>query len=92
MINLNIICLLDVCLILSFVFDFVFGLLNWVAIFFLQVKFPQGIEMLNIFKNYSAKISILDDFGFYESRQKAMLDKRVRPLEPQLEHSQVNYC
>ncbi|KAJ8638955.1 hypothetical protein MRB53_015649 [Persea americana] len=53
-----------------------------------EVKFPQGIEMLNIFKNYSAKTSILDDFGFYDSRQKAMQDKRVRSLEPHLEPSQ----
>ncbi|XP_058101045.1 YTH domain-containing protein ECT4-like isoform X2 [Magnolia sinica] len=45
-----------------------------------EVKFPQGIEMLNIFKNFTAKTSILDDFGFYESRQKAMQEKRIRPL------------
>ncbi|XP_058095389.1 YTH domain-containing protein ECT4-like [Magnolia sinica] len=53
-----------------------------------EVRFHQGIEMLNIFKNYSAKTSILDDFGFYESRQKAMQDKRTRPLTPHLEHLQ----
>ncbi|KAG9448087.1 hypothetical protein H6P81_014215 [Aristolochia fimbriata] len=50
-----------------------------------EVKFPQGIEMLNIFKNYSAKTSILDDFGFYESRQKAMQDKKIRPVTPHVE-------
>jgi len=26
--------------------------------------------MLNIFKNYSAKTSLLDDFDFYENREK----------------------
>eukprot|EP01018_Ginkgo_biloba_P026777 Gb_38284 [translate_table: standard] len=43
-----------------------------------EVKFEQGIEMLNIFKNYVSKMSILDDFQFYESRQKAMQEKRAR--------------
>ncbi|KAK9131602.1 hypothetical protein Scep_011130 [Stephania cephalantha] len=43
-----------------------------------EIRFPQGIEMLNIFKNYSAKTSILDDFAFYEGRQKAMNDKRIK--------------
>eukprot|EP00268_Persea_americana_P035348 TRINITY_DN348_c0_g1_i1.p1 TRINITY_DN348_c0_g1~~TRINITY_DN348_c0_g1_i1.p1 ORF type:complete len:609 (-),score=137.71 TRINITY_DN348_c0_g1_i1:532-2358(-) len=53
-----------------------------------EVKFSQGIEMLNVFKNYSAKTSILDDFPFYEGRQKAMQGKRIRPLSPNLEHLQ----
>lgn len=34
--------------------------------------------MLNIFKNYSSKTSILDDFQFYENRQRAMQEKRTR--------------
>ncbi|OVA01376.1 YTH domain [Macleaya cordata] len=49
-----------------------------------EVRLPQGIEMLNIFKNYSSKTSILDDFAFYESRQKAMQEKRTRPSTPHL--------
>ncbi|KAF8412606.1 hypothetical protein HHK36_000575 [Tetracentron sinense] len=53
-----------------------------------EVRFPQGIEMLNIFKNYMSKTSILDDFSFYESRQKAMQDKRIRPPTPHLDHGQ----
>ncbi|KAM5586918.1 YTH domain-containing protein ECT3 [Rosa sericea] len=47
-----------------------------------EVKFLQGIEMLNIFKNYSSKTSILDDFDFYESRQKVMQEKRIRQSTP----------
>ncbi|KAL3701439.1 hypothetical protein R1sor_019461 [Riccia sorocarpa] len=43
-----------------------------------EVKFEQGLEMLNIFKNYASKTSILDDFQFYESRQRAMQEKRAR--------------
>ncbi|XP_043689909.1 YTH domain-containing protein ECT4-like isoform X2 [Telopea speciosissima] len=53
-----------------------------------EVKSPQGIEMLNIFKNHSSKTSILDDFGFYEGRQKAMQEKRARPPTPCWDHVQ----
>ncbi|XP_077227235.1 YTH domain-containing protein ECT4-like [Tasmannia lanceolata] len=55
-----------------------------------EVKLSQGLEMLNILKNYSAKTSILDDFGFYEHRQKAMQDKKIRPFTPLLENLQLN--
>lgn len=34
--------------------------------------------MLKIFKDYVSKTSILDDFIFYEGRQKAMQEKRAR--------------
>ncbi|KAJ8759061.1 hypothetical protein K2173_003299 [Erythroxylum novogranatense] len=37
-----------------------------------EVELNQGIEMLNIFKNYESHSSILDDFLFYEERQKAI--------------------
>lgn len=37
----------------------------------------QGIEMLNIFKNYERYSSILDDFHFYEQRQKAMQERKA---------------
>ncbi|XP_061986503.1 YTH domain-containing protein ECT1-like isoform X1 [Populus nigra] len=53
-----------------------------------EVKFPQGIEILNIFKNYVTKTSILDDFDFYESRQKVMQEKRPRPFIPHSDHKQ----
>lgn len=48
-----------------------------------EVRFLQGIEMLNIFKNFVSKTSILDDFDFYESRQKVMQEKRTRHSIPQ---------
>ncbi|KAH9330460.1 hypothetical protein KI387_002568, partial [Taxus chinensis] len=41
-----------------------------------EIKLSLGIEMLNIFKNFSLKTSILDDFMFYENRQKTMQDKK----------------
>ncbi|KAH7550557.1 hypothetical protein JRO89_XS13G0217500 [Xanthoceras sorbifolium] len=43
-----------------------------------EVKLEQGIEMLNIFKNYETDMSILDDFEFYEDRQKAMQERKAR--------------
>ncbi|XP_022714645.1 uncharacterized protein LOC111274341 isoform X2 [Durio zibethinus] len=43
-----------------------------------EVKLEQGIEMLNIFKSYETDISILDDFDFYEDRQKAMQERKAR--------------
>ena len=56
----------------------------------LQVKLPQGIDILNIFKNHVTKTSILDDFDYYESRQKVMQEKRPRPLIPHFDHKQVS--
>eukprot|EP00252_Welwitschia_mirabilis_P017493 TRINITY_DN3876_c0_g3_i2.p1 TRINITY_DN3876_c0_g3~~TRINITY_DN3876_c0_g3_i2.p1 ORF type:complete len:614 (-),score=83.14 TRINITY_DN3876_c0_g3_i2:158-1999(-) len=41
-----------------------------------EIKFEQGIEMLKIFKNYALKTSILDDFSYYEGRQKAVREKK----------------
>lgn len=41
-----------------------------------EVGLKQGIEMLNIFKSYSAKTSMLDDFNFYENREKSLKTKR----------------
>ncbi|KAK7843764.1 yth domain-containing family protein 2 [Quercus suber] len=43
-----------------------------------EVKLEQGIEMLNIFKNYETDMSILDDFDYYEERQKAMQERKAR--------------
>ncbi|XP_059456816.1 YTH domain-containing protein ECT4 [Corylus avellana] len=43
-----------------------------------EVKLEQGIEMLNILKNYETEMSILDDFDFYEERQKAMQERKAK--------------
>ncbi|XP_047330601.1 YTH domain-containing protein ECT2-like [Impatiens glandulifera] len=43
-----------------------------------EVKLEQGIEMLKIFKSHSSKTCILDDFGFYEARQKVILEKKAK--------------
>ncbi|KAF0930617.1 hypothetical protein E2562_033814 [Oryza meyeriana var. granulata] len=43
-----------------------------------EVRLDQGIHMLTIFKNHEAETTILEDFDFYEQREKAMLDVRQR--------------
>lgn len=43
-----------------------------------EVKLEQGLQMLKIFKDHSSKTSILDDFAFYENRQKLMQEKRAK--------------
>lgn len=45
---------------------------------YLQVKLEQGLEMLNLFKDYESEMSILDDFDFYEDREKAMQDRKAK--------------
>ncbi|MQL73968.1 hypothetical protein Taro_006306, partial [Colocasia esculenta] len=48
-----------------------------------EVKLEQGLEMLNIFKKHEADMSILDDFAFYEERQKAMVERKARQQQQQ---------
>ncbi|KAF3519213.1 hypothetical protein DY000_02064306, partial [Brassica cretica] len=43
-----------------------------------ELRLPQGSEVLNIFKSYAAKTSIIDDFDFYENREKVMVQKKLR--------------
>lgn len=50
-------------------------MLNYIAV---QVKFEKGIEILKIFKEYTSKTCILDDFGFYEAREKATQEKKAK--------------
>ncbi|XP_071701967.1 uncharacterized protein [Rutidosis leptorrhynchoides] len=45
-----------------------------------EIRFKKGIEMLKVFKNYVSKTSILDDFMYYESRQKILLEEKARLL------------
>ncbi|KAK3006418.1 hypothetical protein RJ639_016684, partial [Escallonia herrerae] len=43
-----------------------------------EVKLEQGVEMLKIFKDHDADMSILDDFIFYNEREKALQEKKAR--------------
>ncbi|KAL6008693.1 hypothetical protein ACLOJK_021919, partial [Asimina triloba] len=45
-----------------------------------EVRYMEGMGMLSIFKNYSQKMSILDDFMYYEDRQKLMQAEKSRLL------------
>jgi len=50
----------------------------------LQVKLDQGLQVLKIFKDHVCKTSILDDFSFYDGREKIVQQiksKRQYPVE-----------
>ncbi|CAI9285436.1 unnamed protein product [Lactuca saligna] len=46
-----------------------------------EVKLEVGIAMLKIFKDHDAETSILDDFGFYDEREKDLQEKRSKDRE-----------
>lgn len=41
-----------------------------------EVKLEQGLQMLTIFKSHEAETTILEDFDFYEQREKALQENR----------------
>ncbi|XP_021714930.1 uncharacterized protein LOC110682894 isoform X2 [Chenopodium quinoa] len=43
-----------------------------------EIKLEQGLQMLKIFKEHTSKTCILDDFGFYEVRQKTIQEKKAK--------------
>ncbi|XP_076908380.1 YTH domain-containing protein ECT4-like [Bidens hawaiensis] len=43
-----------------------------------EVKLVQGLQMIKIFKEHSSKQCILDDFEFYEDRQKKIQHKKAK--------------
>ncbi|KAJ6689866.1 hypothetical protein OIU85_006188 [Salix viminalis] len=43
-----------------------------------EIMYKQGLEMLKMFKNLPLKTSILDDFVYYENRQKIMQEEKAR--------------
>ncbi|KAM7480823.1 hypothetical protein LguiB_005406 [Lonicera macranthoides] len=45
-----------------------------------EVKLEEGIEMLKIFKEHEADTSIVDDFEFYNEREKVLHEKKARQL------------
>ena len=44
------------------------------------MKLEQGVEILKIFKEYDAQTSILDDFEFYDEREKVLQERKTRQL------------
>ncbi|XP_018449236.1 uncharacterized protein LOC108820723 isoform X2 [Raphanus sativus] len=51
-----------------------------------EVGLEQGREMLNIFDSCEMRSSILDDFSFYEERQRAIQDRKARQQRAVLEN------
>ncbi|KAL2528279.1 uncharacterized protein Fot_20880 [Forsythia ovata] len=45
-----------------------------------EIHYNKGMEMLKIFKNYISKTSLLDDFMYYENRQKILHEEKARLL------------
>ncbi|KAI3883982.1 hypothetical protein MKW92_034466, partial [Papaver armeniacum] len=45
-----------------------------------EIHHKPEIDMLNIFKNYVAKTSLLDDFMYYKERQRIMQEEKKRYL------------
>ncbi|PIN05579.1 putative high-glucose-regulated protein [Handroanthus impetiginosus] len=43
-----------------------------------EVKLEQGLQMLKIFKEHTSKQCILDDFDFYEDRQRRIQEKKAK--------------
>ncbi|CAA0821492.1 evolutionarily conserved C-terminal region 5 [Striga hermonthica] len=43
-----------------------------------EVKLEQGIEMLKIFKGHDPETSLLDDFQFYDEREKTFLERKAK--------------
>ncbi|KAM1995080.1 hypothetical protein ACFX15_028175 [Malus domestica] len=43
-----------------------------------EVKLEPGLKIIKIFKEHISKTCILDDFGFYEARQKTIQEKKAK--------------
>ncbi|KAL9459023.1 hypothetical protein AB3S75_007838 [Citrus x aurantiifolia] len=43
-----------------------------------EIKLEQGLKLIKIFKDHPSKTCILDDFGFYETRQKTIQEKKAK--------------
>ncbi|XP_062187172.1 YTH domain-containing protein ECT3-like isoform X2 [Phragmites australis] len=43
-----------------------------------EVKLEKGLQVLKIFKDHVCKTSILDDFGFYDNREKMMQERKAK--------------
>ncbi|XP_017219131.1 YTH domain-containing protein ECT4 isoform X2 [Daucus carota subsp. sativus] len=51
-----------------------------------EIRYEKGVEMLKIFKHYTSKTSLLDDFMYYENRQKLLKQEKARRLLKNYEH------
>ncbi|GMJ09971.1 evolutionarily conserved C-terminal region 7 [Hibiscus trionum] len=51
-----------------------------------EIMYKQGMEMLKVFKNHTMKTSLLDDFMYYENRQRIMQEEKGRLLMKSFEN------
>lgn len=45
-----------------------------------EIRYKKGIEMLKVFKDYVSRTSLLDDFMYYENRQKILQEEKAKLL------------
>ncbi|KAG9156798.1 hypothetical protein Leryth_019491 [Lithospermum erythrorhizon] len=45
-----------------------------------EIPFEKGLEMLKIFKTHASRTSLLDDFMYYENRQRILQEQKARFL------------
>lgn len=45
-----------------------------------EIRYKKGIEMLKVFKDYASRTSLLDDFMYYENRQKLLQEEKAKLL------------
>ncbi|XP_031473618.1 YTH domain-containing protein ECT4-like isoform X1 [Nymphaea colorata] len=59
-----------------------------------EVKLEQGLEILKICKEHASKTCMLDDFGFYENRQRQMQESRgkLKQIQKPIWDEKVNTC
>ncbi|KAL2464789.1 evolutionarily conserved C-terminal region 2 [Forsythia ovata] len=55
-----------------------------------EVGLDQGIQIIKIFKGHSSKTCILDDFEFYEGRQKTMVEKKAKQRQLQVANVEIS--
>ncbi|KAK8954548.1 hypothetical protein KSP39_PZI002611 [Platanthera zijinensis] len=53
-----------------------------------EIGLPQGLKMLQFFKSYPLARSLLDDFEFYEQKERSAIEQRRR--QQQLSQTEVN--
>ncbi|EYU26196.1 hypothetical protein ABFS82_07G001400 [Erythranthe guttata] len=51
-----------------------------------EICYEKGLEMLRIYKSHTLKTSLLDDFMYYENRQRILQEERTRLLRKSYEN------
>ncbi|KAK1390335.1 YTH domain-containing protein [Heracleum sosnowskyi] len=54
-----------------------------------EIRYKKGMEMLKIFKHHTSTTSLLDDFMYYENRQKLLKQEKSRLMVKSYENSYI---